>query len=213
MRALGETVPVYGICVRRDACLQRERVAKLAAALAAMIDCPVVLDADDIEACDAVHPPGYGRLNEAVREAMAMAARLEALLLDPVYSGKSDGRPHRPCAFGAHRRGKPGTLHPYRWSAGHLRVRGQARGLDFEGAPQPRRPSPRRPRREDRGVIGEVRRPSGHSTRGADVRDPTTAVPESTVPHGTYPDARPWAPAFQPSVDQPVGRLPFRDPR
>ena len=89
MRALGETVPVYGICVRRDVCLQRERVAKLAAALAAMIDCPVVLDADDIEACDAVHPPGYGRLNEAVREAMAMAARLEALLLDPVYSGKA----------------------------------------------------------------------------------------------------------------------------
>ena len=89
MRALGEAVPVYGICVRRGAGLQRERVAKLAAALAAMIDCPVVLDADDIAACDAVHAPGYGRLNEAVREAMAMAARLEALLLDPVYSGKA----------------------------------------------------------------------------------------------------------------------------
>ena len=33
--------------------------------------------------------PGYGRLNDAVREAMAMAARHEALLLDPVYTGKA----------------------------------------------------------------------------------------------------------------------------
>ena len=36
-----------------------------------------------------VHPPGYGRLNDAVREAMALAARREALLLDPVYTGKA----------------------------------------------------------------------------------------------------------------------------
>ena len=36
-----------------------------------------------------VHAPGYGRLNDAVREAMAMAARHEALLLDPVYTGKA----------------------------------------------------------------------------------------------------------------------------
>ena len=36
-----------------------------------------------------LHPPDYGRLNEPVRDAMAMAARLEAMLLDPVYSGKA----------------------------------------------------------------------------------------------------------------------------
>ena len=89
LRALGEAVPVYGICVRRDAGRQGERVAKLASELAAMIDCPTVFDADDVEVCDAVHPPGYGRLNEPVRDAMAMAARLEAILLDPVYSGKA----------------------------------------------------------------------------------------------------------------------------
>ena len=33
--------------------------------------------------------PGYGRLNDAVREAMAMAARHEGLLLDPVYTPKT----------------------------------------------------------------------------------------------------------------------------
>ena len=41
------------------------------------------------EVSDTVHAPGYGRLNDAVREAMAMAARHEALLLDPVYTGKA----------------------------------------------------------------------------------------------------------------------------
>ncbi len=36
-----------------------------------------------------MHPPGSGGLNGAVAEAMAMAARHEALLLDPVYRGKA----------------------------------------------------------------------------------------------------------------------------
>ncbi len=89
LRALGERVPVHGICVRRDALQQRVRVAKRTAELAAMIGRSEVLDADDVDVCDEVHPPGYGRLNDAVREAVLLAARLEALLLDPVYTGKA----------------------------------------------------------------------------------------------------------------------------
>ena len=89
LRALGDTVPVFGICVRRDALRQGERVAQVATELAAMIERPAVFDAGDVEVCDAVHPPGYGRLNDAVREAMALAVRREALLLDPVYTGKA----------------------------------------------------------------------------------------------------------------------------
>ena len=89
MRALGAPAPVLGICVRRDARRQGARVAQAAAALAAMIERPAALAADDVEVCDAVHPPGYGKLNDAVREALEMAARHEALLLDPVYTGKA----------------------------------------------------------------------------------------------------------------------------
>ncbi len=63
-------------------------MAQLAAQLAAMIERPT-FDAGDVEVCDTVHAPGYGRLNDAVREAIAMTARLEALLLDPVYTGKA----------------------------------------------------------------------------------------------------------------------------
>ena len=89
LRALGEQVPVLGICVRRDAASQGARVAGVAAALAAMIDCPDAFDAGDVDVSDAVLAPGYGRLNEAAREAMALAAGHEGLLLDPVYTGKA----------------------------------------------------------------------------------------------------------------------------
>ena len=88
LRAVGETMPIYGISVRSDARRQGARVAQLAAQLAAMIERPV-FDASDVEVCDTVHPPGYGQLNDAVREAIAMAARHEALFLDPVYTGKA----------------------------------------------------------------------------------------------------------------------------
>ena len=89
LRALGEQVPVLGICVRRDADRQGARVARVAAALAAMIERPDTFDAGDVDVSDAVLAPGYGRLNEAVREAMEMAARHEGLLLDPVYTAKA----------------------------------------------------------------------------------------------------------------------------
>ena len=89
LRALGERTPVLGICVRRDAASQGARVARVASALAAMIDRPDAFDAGDVDVSDAVHPPGYGRLNDSVREAMALAAGHEGLLLDPVYTGKA----------------------------------------------------------------------------------------------------------------------------
>ncbi len=90
MRAIGEAMPVHGICVRRDRSLQRRRVARRAAELAAMIDrADIGLDESDVDASDEVHAPGYGKLNDAIREAISMAARLEALLLDPVYTGKA----------------------------------------------------------------------------------------------------------------------------
>ena len=89
LRALGETTPVLGICVRREARRQRRRVQGLAAQLAAMIGRRGVVREGEVDVCDAVHAPGYGRLNYAVREAMAMGARCEGMLLDPVYSAKA----------------------------------------------------------------------------------------------------------------------------
>ena len=89
LRAVGETTPVYGICVRRDARAQSARVTQVEAALAAMLGRRAAFAAGEVEVSDAVLAPGYGRLNDAVREALEMAARLEGLLLDPVYTGKA----------------------------------------------------------------------------------------------------------------------------
>ena len=72
LRALGEQVPVLGICVRRDGASQGARVARVAAA---MIECPDTFDAGDVDVSDAVRG--------------AMAAGHEGLLLDRVDTGKA----------------------------------------------------------------------------------------------------------------------------
>ena len=89
LRTLGNEVPVFGICVRRDAASQVARVRKVAEQLAEMIERPEDFEAGDVEAFDGVLTPGYGQLNDAVREAIALAAHQEGLLLDPVYTGRT----------------------------------------------------------------------------------------------------------------------------
>ena len=138
-QARGERVPVHGICVRREASRQRPRVERRAAELAAMIGCAGVVRDHDIDVCDAVLAPGYGRLSDAVGEAMSMAARLEGLFLDPVYTGKSDGGPRRPGAIRPYRFGKPRALRAQRRHAGVLRIRPPARALAIAGARAPAR--------------------------------------------------------------------------
>ena len=89
LRELGQSVSVYGICVRRDAERQRARVARITEDLTSMIGSGAPVHSGEINVCDAVHSQGYGRLNENVSEAIALGARHDALLLDPVYTGKA----------------------------------------------------------------------------------------------------------------------------
>ncbi|HEY6980919.1 D-cysteine desulfhydrase family protein [Reyranella sp.] len=55
-------------------------------AAAAMLDQP--FDAEDVEVVAGHAGPGYGVPHEATIEAIKLGARLEGLVLDPVYSGK-----------------------------------------------------------------------------------------------------------------------------
>lgn len=87
-RAIGWDVPVHGICVRRDATQQHPRVLKRTREILALLGDPVSIASDDVLVDDTVFPPGYGRLNDEVMEAINLSARLEALLLDPVYTGR-----------------------------------------------------------------------------------------------------------------------------
>ena len=51
-----------------------------------MVDRAALVGASDV---DAELAPGYGKMSNALREAIAMAAGHEALLLDPGYAGKT----------------------------------------------------------------------------------------------------------------------------
>ena len=89
LRALGSKIPVTGVCVRRDAAAQRPRIAARVAEIAELLGIAPVVAEDDIRLLDDFLAPGYGQLNEPTLEAMSRAARREALILDPVYSGKT----------------------------------------------------------------------------------------------------------------------------
>jgi len=89
LRIAEDLTPVTGICVRRNADLQRDRVRNCASDLEGMLALAETVTAGDIDVRDEVLAPGYGRVSEVVMAAMRMAAKLEGLLLDPVYSGKA----------------------------------------------------------------------------------------------------------------------------
>ncbi len=88
-RLMGWDVPVHGICVRRDAGPQRDRVLRRARELAAMLGAPQAIRPEDIRVDDTCLAPGYGQMNDRVAEALELSATQEALLTDPVYSGRA----------------------------------------------------------------------------------------------------------------------------
>ncbi len=89
LRALGCPVRVTGICVRRPAAAQRPRIESRCREIAELLEIDPVVAEADIHLTDAFLAPGYGQLNPAAVEAIALAARSEALILDPVYTGKT----------------------------------------------------------------------------------------------------------------------------
>ncbi len=88
-RACGWDVPVMGVCVRRDVTQQQTRVERRTKEILTLLGSAYELSSSDVSVSDAVLAPGYGRMNAGVAEAVTMAARHEALLLDPVYSGRT----------------------------------------------------------------------------------------------------------------------------
>ena len=89
LRALGCDIAVTGVCVRRAADPQRQRISARCREIAEILDVEPLVDDGDIHLIDDFLAPGYGQLNEPTKDAMAMAARCEALILDPVYTGKT----------------------------------------------------------------------------------------------------------------------------
>ena len=88
LRALGLAWPVMGVCVRRPAEPQGNRIRVKCREIAALLGVAPVVTDDDVQVFDGSLAPGYGRLSEAVIAAIRLAATREGLLLDPVYTGK-----------------------------------------------------------------------------------------------------------------------------
>ncbi len=89
LRDLGCAARVTGACVRRPAALQAPRLRGRCEQIAQLLEMPNVVDDKDIIVDDTHLAPGYGTLNPAVKNAITLSARNEALLLDPVYTGRS----------------------------------------------------------------------------------------------------------------------------
>ena len=89
LRALGSRISVTGVCVRRGADQQFGRIKTRLQQIADLLSVDPVTEDDDILLSDAALSPGYGRLNEPTMAAIKTAARLEGLILDPVYTGRT----------------------------------------------------------------------------------------------------------------------------
>ena len=88
LHALSSPVRVLGIGVRAPKQTQEANVLRLARATAAHMGVDRPIPDDAVEAnCDYVGG-GYGVPTSGMAEAVRMLARLEGILLDPVYSGK-----------------------------------------------------------------------------------------------------------------------------
>ena len=89
MAVSGADIPVLGIGVRAPKARQEENVFKLAVETAALMGHRERVTRDMVFAdCDYVGA-GYGLIDQAVIDALKLAARTEGLLLDPVYTGKA----------------------------------------------------------------------------------------------------------------------------
>jgi L-cysteate sulfo-lyase len=89
LAVMGADVPVLGIGVRAPKAKQEENVLKLAQLTAAKLGRPDAVTPEMVVAdCDYVGE-GYGLIDQAVIDALTLAARTDGIVLDPVYSGKA----------------------------------------------------------------------------------------------------------------------------
>ncbi len=88
-RALGSNLPVTGVCVRRKADLQVHRIKDACERIATLLDVKNPVAVEDIELTGDFLAPGYGVPSNSILDAIILGARMEGLIIDPVYTGKA----------------------------------------------------------------------------------------------------------------------------
>jgi D-cysteine desulfhydrase/L-cysteate sulfo-lyase len=89
LRALGSSISITGVCVRRQVELQQVRIHETCDRIASLLELESCVSLDDINLTDTFLAPGYGLPDQATLDAILVGARTEGLMLDPVYTGKA----------------------------------------------------------------------------------------------------------------------------
>jgi D-cysteine desulfhydrase len=89
LTAMETGIPVSGMNVSREKRVQEEIVYKLAKETAAKLGIEKEIHRDKVVCFDEYVGPGYSIPSDSMVEAVKLFARTEAILLDPVYSGKT----------------------------------------------------------------------------------------------------------------------------
>ena len=133
LKAINSHIPVLGIGVRAPRERQEEMVFDLCQATAEKLECPGVVRREDVVADSNYVGDGYGFPAESTVEAVKMLARLEGILLDPVYSGKGMAG-----LIGQVRKGifTKGQTVVFLHTGGAAALHGYSRHLGLEGQPE-----------------------------------------------------------------------------
>ena len=89
MNGVNGNIPISGINVSRPKNVQEEIVYKLAVDTAERLEVKGGVERDDIVCFDQYVGPGYSLPTDSMVEAVKLFAKNEAILLDPVYTGKA----------------------------------------------------------------------------------------------------------------------------
>jgi len=89
MRAMGSSIPVTGISVRRPVLEQEALIGGLATRTREFLGLPSELAEGELKIFDDYVGPGYSIPTEEMAQAVRIFARTEGILLDPVYTGKA----------------------------------------------------------------------------------------------------------------------------
>lgn len=82
-------IPILGVCVSRSGEQQQNLVWQLCQQIQQLVQLPKALEIDCVRANGRYFGAGYGQMNEATKDVMLRVAQTEAILLDPVYTGKA----------------------------------------------------------------------------------------------------------------------------
>lgn len=88
LRASGSNIPVWGTCVRRNKDIQKARIEGQTSMVAELLSIENPVSPDDVITTDISFAPGYGEMGDLTIEGLQLAAELEGLILDPVYTAK-----------------------------------------------------------------------------------------------------------------------------